>query len=87
MYLVLVDPMDRSIGNVEYENIGAEEATGDDAAPADDAAAASRNCDGNCSSSLSQLAPNLAMASENPTCNEERRPREDLSDLSMHFID
>ena len=30
----------RNIGNVEYENIGAEEATGDDAAPADDAAAA-----------------------------------------------
>ena len=29
-----------NLGNVEYENIGAEEATGDDAAPADDAAAA-----------------------------------------------
>ena len=29
-----------NLGSVEYENIGAEEATGDDAAPADDAAAA-----------------------------------------------
>ena len=49
--------------------------------------------DGNCSSSyfllllFSQLAPNLAMASENPTCNQERDQEEDLSDLSMHFID